>query len=149
MNLEITTQEYLTLLKAVYLADCVANGHANVTGYENRDISRLRRKVFSRAKEAGFSEFVRHDPVHNDYIETDALAEEIDAEFMERHIDLVFWRELVSRFTEKIMDQRFGAEMTGWSDAKYKRQRAAIEKKVEAEIQGGGLSNFYLLGDFR
>lgn len=148
MNLELTNQEYLTLLKTLYLADCVANGHADVTGHENRDISRLRRKVFSRAEEAGFGDLVRHDKAQDDYVETDALAEDMDAEFMERHIDMVFWRELASRFTEKIMDQRFGAEMTGWSDAKYKRQRSAIEKKVEAEIQAGGLKSFILLGDF-
>lgn len=148
MNLEFTTQEYLTLIKAVYLADCVANGHADITGHEHRDVARLRGKIFAKAADAGFDELVRHDTAQDDYIESDTLAEEVDAEFLERHLEIVFWRELAARFTDKIMDQRFGAEMTGWSDSKYKRQRAAIEKKVEAEIQAGGLSNFFLLGDF-
>jgi hypothetical protein len=148
MNLELSTRDYLTLLKGLYLADCVANGHADITGREHRDISRLRRKVFSYAKEEGFGDLVRHDEGQDDYVETELLAEEMDAEYMDRHIDLVFWRELASRFAEKIMDQRFGAEMTGWSDAEYKRHREVIEKKIEAEIQAGGLSKFFLLGDF-
>lgn len=149
MNLELTTREYLSLLKAVYLADCVANGHANITGDENREITRIRRKVFALAEEAGFGDLVRRDPVHDDPIESESFAYDMDVEFMEPHIDMVFWREAIHRFTDKIMDERFGAEMSGWSDAKYKRCRAAIEKKVERELQLNGLKNVFLLGDFR
>lgn len=148
MNLELTTKEYLALLKAVYLADCVANSHAETPADEDRDIARLRRKIFSYAEEMGFSELVRHDPERDDFFETDALAEEIDAEYLERHIEMIFWREMKARLTDKLMDERFGAEMTGWSDTKYKKHRAQIEGKVEAEIQTNGLGNVFLLGDF-
>lgn len=148
MNLELTPNEYLALIKAIYLADCVANADSESTGMEHRDISRLRRKIFSRAEEAGFGDLVRHDPEQEDYFETEALAEEVDAEFMDRHIEMIFWREIRGRLTDKIMDERFGAEMTGWSDTTYKKHRTKIEAKVEAEIQANGLSNLFLLGDF-
>lgn len=148
MNLELTTKDYLALMKAVYLADCVANSHAETPADENWEIAGLRRKIFSRAEEAGLGELVRHDPQREDYFETDALAEEMDAEFIERHIDRVFWRELRARLTEKIMDDRYGAEMTGWTNAVYKKRRLAIETKVDAELQANGLGNLFLLGDF-
>jgi hypothetical protein len=148
MKIELTTKEYLTLLKSVYLADCVANSHAQAEEEEHRDISRLRRKIFSLAAGQGFGELVRHDPVGNDYFETDELAEEIDSEFMARHIDAIFWREMIARFTDKIMDDRFGAEMGGWTKATYDKRRAKIEKKVETELLANGLSNVFLLGDF-
>lgn len=149
MTLDLTNKEYLALLKAIYLADFVANSHATAPEEENRDIARLRRKIFALAEEAGFSELVRYDPGRDDYLETDELAEDIDSEFMARHIEATFWRELIARLTDKVMDDRFGAEMTGWTDATYKKHRAAIEPKVEAELQQNGLSNLFLLGDFR
>lgn len=148
MQIDFTTKEYLALLKAVYLADCVANSHTETSGEEHRDISGLRRKIFSLAENAGFGELVRHDTNRDDYFETDELADDIDSEFMGRHIDSIFWRELVARLTDKVMDERFGAEMTGWSDAIYKKRRAEIEPKVEAELRANGLSHVFLLGDF-
>jgi hypothetical protein len=148
MNLELTTKEYLTLIKAVYLADCVANAHATDPAETDREISRLRRKVFSRAGEAGFAELVRHDVAHDDFVETEDLAEEMDEAFIRRHVDMVFWRELASRLTESLMDKKFGPQMDGWNEATYQRHRDAIQRKVEAELQTNGMDNLFLLGDF-
>src|SRR5690606_26492205 len=90
MNLELTTNEFITLLKAVYLADWVANAQAESASDEDREIARLRRKLFAVGKEAGFEDLARHDPDRDDYFETDALAEDLDAEILERHVDRTF-----------------------------------------------------------
>ena len=147
MNLELTTKEYLTLLKAVYLADCVANAHAADSTDMDWDISHLRRKVFKQAPEAGFADLVKHDPGADDYTETDDLGEEMDSVYLNRHMENVFWRELASRLTERIMDKKFGAEMDGWNDDEYHRRREPIQQKVETELRANGIDNLFLLGD--
>lgn len=148
MNLELSSKEFLTLIKALYLADCVANAHATDSTDMDWDISRLRRKIFALAGDEGFPELVRHDAGNDDCLESEELAEEMDATVLRKHVDMVFWRELAARLTDKIMDQKFGAEMDGWKDDHYNRRREPIQKKVEAEIQANGINNLFLLGQF-
>lgn len=148
MEFEFTKKEYLALLKAIYLADCVTNAHAGDSTQMNWDISRLRRKIFSRAAEAGFADLVRHDAGSDDHLESEELAEEMDATLLRQHVDSVFWNELVARYTDKIMDQKFGSAIDNWGEEKYQRHRAPLQEKVEAEIQANGLKNVFILGEF-
>jgi hypothetical protein len=91
---------------------------------------------------------VERDILHDDYAETDDFADEIDATYLRKHMELVFWRELASRLTEKIMDNKYGATMDGWNDDQYEEHRQPIQTKVETELQANGLKNLFLLGDF-
>lgn len=148
MKLELTTVESLTLLKAAYLADLIANAHASGPTEIDWDIARLRRKIFKQAAESGLEDMVTHEPGSDDYTETEQLAEDLDAAVISKHIDMTFWRELATRLSEGIMDKKYGVESSGWNDERYERHFDTIQKKVELELQTNGLSNLFLLGDF-
>ncbi len=148
MEIELKPKEYLALLKATYLADWLANAHAASSAHEDREIVRICRKIYSLADSFGFGELAPYDSRHNDYIPGRDLVEEMDSAYIADHVDRVFWRELGARLTDRVMDEKFGAEMDGWSDSVYRKRREHIEKRVEKELRENGLKNLFLLGDF-
>lgn len=149
MNLDLTKKDFLALLKAVYLADYMANVYAVSPAAENREMSAIRRKIFSMAEEAGFEELVQHDSEKDDYFESVEFADELEKDIIEKYVERLFWNELRIRLTDKIMDAEFGAEIDGWNELTYRQRRMALEKKVQDEFETNGIINLFLLGDFR
>lgn len=148
MQIELEPKEYLALLKTTYLADWLANAHAESPAEEDWEIVAICRKVYSLAESFGFQDLAPYHPARDDYLPARHFVEEMEASFIGNHVDRVFWRELAGRLTDRIMDNRFGAEMDGWSDDEYRDRRSAIEGKVEKELRENGLKNLFLLGDF-
>ncbi|HLS28198.1 MAG TPA: hypothetical protein VK041_06070 [Opitutales bacterium] len=148
MNLKLTNNEFLTLLKIVYLADYVANGYLD-PDKGNQEISAFRRKIFSIAQDSGFGAVVDIDHERDDYFESIEFSFELDKQFVDPHTNRVFWYELRERLTDKIMDAKFGNEIDSWSGQTYRTRRTEIEEKVQTELETNGLDNLFILGDFR
>ncbi len=148
MHLDLNAKEYLALLKASYLADWVANAHAETPADEDWEIVGICRKIYALAEAQGFDNLVSYSRERDDYVPTREFVEEMDARFLLDHIDHVFWRELALRLADRLLDEAFGAEVSGWSDEEYRRRRDTYERKVEKELRENGLKNLFLLGDF-
>ncbi len=146
--MELKPKEYLALLKTAYLADWLANAHAETAADENREIVAICRKVYALAESFGFGDLVPYDHGRDDFIPSRDFVEEMESAFIAEHVDRNFWRELAARLTDRVMDEKFGAEMDGWSDEQYRKQRDPIERKVENELRENGLKNLFLLGEF-
>ncbi len=148
MDMELKPKGYLALLKVAYLADWLANAHAESPSGEDKEIVRMCRRIYSQAETFGFGDLVPFEPAREDYIPSREFVEEIESAFIADHVDRVFWRELAARLTDRVMDEKFGAEMDGWSDEHYRKRREPIEKKVENELRENGMKNLFLLGEF-
>ncbi len=148
MQVDLKPKEYLALLKAVYLADWLANAHAESPADEDWEIVGICRKVYSLADSFGFGDLAPYHPNRDEHVPSREFVEEMDAAFIAEHIDHAFWRELTVRLTDRLMDERFGAEMDGWTDEHYRACREKLESKVERELRENGLRNLFLLGHF-
>jgi hypothetical protein len=110
MNIEFTKEQFLTLLKIVYLGNWMANAQREdglIEEYESMESF-----IFSQAKKFGYDKYLDDElKDENLYFPTRAFEEETRVhELVEEYDEDSFWDELVERLSERDTDH---AENTG------------------------------------
>lgn len=100
-SIELTREQFLALLKAVYLGNWVANAHREVgllKEYEN-----IEDCVFSYAKQFGYGKYVDDELADEGrYFPTRNFEEETDVNLRhDEYDDEIFWDELIERMAER------------------------------------------------
>lgn len=142
-QLELSKEQFHTLLKAVYLGNWLANGHRT----EDRlsEYYDLESYVFSKAKEWGFPELVDDsDPdlgifpsVFMEQGEVNQLIDEADEE--------TFFQELIEIMTNNEIRRRYSEdEYRGLSQKEHLRVMCQIESEIVEELNEKGLENLSL-----
>lgn len=111
MNIDISKEQYDDLLRAVYMADWMANAICSEDAEKDRGIKDIRNHIFSFAKEAGLEKFVEYDPEYREWYAALALDDdERVRDLIHRYEDHVFWEEAVDRFGERDFFERYSDE---------------------------------------
>jgi hypothetical protein len=142
-NIELTSDQYLALLKAVYLGNWMANAHRDGSPQDPlvKEYESVEDCLFSFAPQFGLKKFVSHekgDGTHfyptNDFLEKTAvhkLHDEYDEE--------TFWDELCSRMGERDFYRKYPmGEMRNMNDEEQflKLQECVIAWEEETEKHG-------------
>jgi len=108
MKINITKKQYWKLMKAVYMADWMANAICNSDMKQNDDIKEIRNYVFSFAKEMGCGDYAEYDNTLGTYYATFDMDDETTTrELINRYDDHMFWEEIADRLGERDFKKRY------------------------------------------
>jgi hypothetical protein len=98
VNINLTEDEYRTLLEVLQVADWVLNANKVDDDPRTREYRALEQKVFSSANEAGCGDLIEYVPEEELFLPTQQFDEESPVmEFIEEYDDGVFWDQLAER----------------------------------------------------
>lgn len=142
MKVEITRQEYRTLLDVLGIAGWVLHAHRNENAPRTREHRELEQKLFALASEYGLEELIVYDQNDGRYYPTEEYEEEGDVlAFIDEYNDETFWKELVERLAMRDVLSRIGQKEFHSMSVEERLQKldAAIEV-YEDEFAKNGLN---------
>lgn len=154
MKVNLTKNQYETLMKLAYLGNWMANANRDGSSSDPHidEYEKMEDYVFSFAKEFGLDEFVDHEEKDGDkYYPTRKFEEETDVyKLREEYDEETFWEELCTRLGERdffnkytkeeiekmTREERFTKMMEcqiAWEEEfeEYGIERLMVDKKVE------------------
>lgn len=128
MQIEFNREQYLTLMKLVYLGDWMANAYRTddiIEAYED-----VESYIFSFAKDFGFADYVDDEKVGDkNFYPTRKFEEETEVHELHAEYDNEnFWDELVDRLAERDFEDKYGLEVI-----RKMRREERFEKLSECE----------------
>lgn len=142
-SIVLTKEQYLALLKAVYLGNWMAN--ANRDGSQEdphvEEYEAISDYIFSFAPQFGFEEYMSHEKDYGtSFYSTNAFEEKTDVHQLHHEYDEeTFWDELCDRLGEKDFHRTYSAEeINNMSNEErfLKLQECIIVHEEEAERYG-------------
>lgn len=141
--IEFTKEQFLALMKAVYLGNWMANANRDgsledpqIEGYE-----KIEDYIFSLAPQFGLDEYMDHEPTDGDrYFPTRLFEEETDVDKLhEEYDEESFWDELSDRLGERDFYNKYSKQ--DWEkmtrDERFlKLQECIIKWEEELEKNG-------------
>lgn len=109
MKFNVTKQEYLELIKILFLGDWMCSAY-KISPERNTVFESLKSTFFSRYKEMGAEQYIAHNEQYDDYFETEALGSELYSTVVTDYNNHMFWEELINRLAEHEMVKCFGQE---------------------------------------
>lgn len=101
-TMQITRKQYDDLLRAVYLADWMANAICSGDIEEDAGITDAKNLIYSLAKQMGYDEYVTHDEETGGLYSTWDLDDSPSVRLLiKRYDDHTFWEELADRLGER------------------------------------------------
>lgn len=102
MKINITKKQYWNLMRALYMADWMANAICEAGMKEDDDIKQIRDYIFSFAKQMGYGNYVTYDKETEKYYADFDLDDEPSARaLIDRYDEYSFWDEAIGRFGER------------------------------------------------
>lgn len=100
-TIELTSKQFETLLKVVYLGNWMANAHR--TDDMKKDYESIEDYIFSLAPQFGFKKYMDHDDADGEkYYPTRLFEEQTDVDKLhEEYDEETFWDELIHRLAER------------------------------------------------
>jgi hypothetical protein len=140
-TIELTREQFLALMKVVYLGNWIANSH--LIGDDKReDIETVEDVVFAKAKEFGFERYVDHEATDDDrffptrYFEEETGVEEMIAEYDNE----TFWDEISDRLGVRDFVNTFGEQtINSMSRNEHFDRLTACTDKWEDEFEAHGI----------
>jgi len=140
MKINITKKHYWNLIRALYMADWMANAICEADMKEDEEIKDVRNYFFSFAKEMGYEEYVEYDKELGKHYATFELDDEPSIrKLIERYDNHAFWDEIAERLGERDFFQKYTKdEIKKMSDDERftKRIKCAIAWEEEFEKYG-------------
>jgi len=138
--IEFTHEQYLALMKVVYLGNWVANAYR--TEKMKKDYEAIDDYIFSFAPKFGLSRFMDHEATDGDrYFPTRAFEEETDVhELHDEYDEETVWDELAQWLGERDLFERYSeAEINAMSREEYFRNKAECVAVYEKEFEKHGM----------
>lgn len=148
-SIEFTKDQFLALMKAVYLGNWMANAQL-LPDKKRADIEAIEDLVFSMAKDFGFGRYVENETTDDSryyptrYFEEETGVEEIVAEYDEE----TFWDEITDRLGERDFMQRYGEQTVQRMsrDERFDKISKCIDRWGE-EFETNGIERLVLRDD--
>lgn len=147
-TISLTKKQYLSLMKAVYLGNWMAN--ACRAKDKIKDLDDIESHIFSYASRFGLQEFVDHDSDFMDtYYPTRAFEEDTDVHELHDYYDNhIFWQELASRLAQRDLNETYSKkEITQMSDYERFEKLMDLEEKIADRLYKNGLEFLRFLDD--
>ena len=146
MKIEFSKEQFLALMKTVYLGNWLAN--AIRTDDKYKDYEAMEDYIFSFAKEAGFDRYVNHEPKDGDrYYPTSYFEEETDVDILkDEYDDELFWEELIERLGNRDFLNKYGKEEIRKMNREERFiKRMECEEKYEDEVEKYGVERLEIV----
>lgn len=152
VSLELTKDQFLSLLKAVYLGNWMANANrdGSPSNLHKKEYEAIEDFVFSRAKLAGFPQYVDDgDANEGKFFPTGLFESETDVhELHDAYDEETFWNELIDRlgkrdfFGRYTEDELHDMSQEDWFEKLYECKETWVE-----EVQTHGIERLGITKD--
>jgi hypothetical protein len=140
-KVEFTGEQYLQLIKIVYLGRWMASSH---TDEPDKPLEELEQYIFSHAKAFGHGAYVDFDPNYKKFFASVTLEDEMDP-VIQNYDDFTFWDELAWRMAERDFAQKFDhAQVLCMTNDEIFRQKNAFADKYFDEFTTNGIDKLLL-----
>jgi hypothetical protein len=151
MNIEISAQEYRSLLDILHIADVILSGHQREGDIRSEQHRALIQKLYAIAQKEGFERLVNYNESVKKYtptpeFEESSLAHPIIDEFG----DHLFWDELISLLTVRDASQTAGGidRLNAMSASERLAVEGPIRKRYVEEVSMHGIANLVVVDRF-
>jgi len=146
MKIDLSKEEYQTLLELLEIAGWVLHAHENEQRPETLKYRELEQKLYSYAKELGLGCLVMYDKGLKQYFPTREFEETTPAmEFVEEFEEESFWDELVNRLAERDLARITGGKRAKGMTAEDRfRKLTLFQKRYVDEFEERGLDNLII-----
>jgi hypothetical protein len=142
MKIEITKEEYRTLLDVLHIADWVLHAYKTEEGPDTEEFRNLEQKFLAMAKEMGFEPFVEYDPEMQKYFPSREYEE--TSSVMDAIVDYdneCFWDEFTERLASRDLNLQEGRDKVMAMDFEERLIKTeALREKYAKEFERQGLS---------
>lgn len=130
MKIEFSKKQFWHLMRAVYLADWMANAVCDSSMKKDQDIIEIQNYIFSFAEEAGYGKYVDYLEDEDIWIENSDLDDEPDIRgLIERYDEKTTWEELAMWLADRDFFNKFNRE-----EIKNMDQEECFMKRMECQI---------------
>ena len=140
MQVKFTKEQYLTLMKMVYLGNWMAN--SSRVNDQLEDYEKMEDYIFSFGKEFGFSEFVDDEKAdERKFFPTRMFEENTEVmEIIDDYDNETFWQEFPDRLGERDFVREYGEEKIEQMDDKERfTLRCRFMDKWGEEMEDSGI----------
>lgn len=144
VSIQLAKKQYWNLLRAVYMADWMANAICERDMKEDEGIKKIRNHIFSFAKEMGYSDYAEYDDMLKDFYATWDLDDEPSVRaLIDRYDDSTFWQEILERFADRDFFKKYTREEIGkMSKEEYFEKHFESEEVWVNELEEHGIERF-------
>lgn len=140
MNIELTENQYKSLLKLAMLGDWVVNA---VPVESENDSGEIIQYLFSRARDFGMEEYIEFDENENMYFHTDKLEDEMEiTDAISDYHEFALWESIILEFSRRDLIKKYGEEaVENMSNEELVEKEYPFMAKYEEELRENGLAN--------
>ncbi len=140
-KIEFTQEQFLQLLKLVYLGRWMANSHRDET---DKSLEELEQHFFSNATTYGFTDMVDFDNKYKKFFPAIELEDTMDP-MIQDYDDYTFWDELAWRIAERDFVQKFDhAQVLCMTSDEIFREKNTLADKYFEEFSTNGIDHLLL-----
>ncbi|MDO8668642.1 MAG: hypothetical protein Q7K35_06205 [bacterium] len=141
MKINLTKNQYLALMKLVYLGNWLANA-SRLQDEQIKEYEEMEGYIFSFAEEFGCNRYVEHEPEDDArYFPTRYFEEEAEVRgLIEDYDNEIFWQEAVDRFGDRDFIKKYGREEIEKMDRDERFIKIMeCQEKYEKEFEENGI----------
>ncbi len=146
MKVNLTKEEYLTLLDIFEIADWVLHSHRAEQQGETMQYSELEQKIYALAGDFGCGDMVEYSESDGRYYPARAIEEGPARDFMDTFEEDTFWARLVEYLAERDLVREMGKDKFGMLDREERWERLEkIESRYWDEFQANGVERLEIV----
>jgi hypothetical protein len=139
MKIELTPEQFKTLLKSAYLARWIAT-YRNAEDLE--EYVALEDYLFSLAEECGLERFAEYNEEIDGYVPSYEFEEETNIkEIINEYEDSIFWDQLISRLVYRDLLRTFGEDLKNLDREEILKAQENIVRTYLQEFSKNGIEN--------
>jgi hypothetical protein len=143
MEIELSQQQFETLLKCVHLGDWMVNAIPEPGSYIS-EFEELEQFLSSLAHRAGFHDVVEFDPTLSQFFLKEECHEKLQP-FIDEYDDGTFWNGLVDRLADRDFSETHGDSARAMGqDERFARLSPFVEK-YEAVVEDHGVGRLRII----
>jgi hypothetical protein len=140
-KVEFTSEQFLKLMKLVYLGRWMVSSHRDETDKNFEDIEQ---HVYSQAKNFGHEAYVDFDSNYGKHFPSADIEDEMDP-VIQDYDDYTFWDELAWRMAERDFDRKYDhAQVLCMTNDEIFRQKNILADKYFDEFTTNGIEKLIL-----
>jgi len=142
MQLEISKDEYKTLIEMIYIADWVIHAHKIEEKPATKKYKGLIQKIYSYAEKFGFKNLIEYDEKFKEYFPSSEFEEGEYMEYIDEYNNDTFWDELIERLVVRdVIRQEGEKKYYNMNFEERITKEDPFREKYYAEFIENGLEN--------
>lgn len=142
MQIELSQDEYRTLLGILEISNWILFGHHNQDPEDRKKFRDFEQKIFGYAKEMGFEDLIEYHEEYQEYLPTKQHDDNSEVmPFIDEYENDSFWEELKSRLSYRDTLRKYGqAKLDQMSNKDHFRAQSEFGEKYQAEFEHYGVT---------